>query len=144
MLHFCGLGYSRPEEPRGQTSDHFIDIENLIYEPLFVKYVKPAFSPVGLMIDFWDISVNPGDKKEIEIYVINDLDTPWKGVLKVTLKRDNLIFSDQSVEIEIAAYERVIKAFQIYMPLEKGNYKLEAEIKYNDEIVKSIRELSIE
>ncbi len=143
VLHFCGLGYSRPEEPRGQTSDHFIDIKNLVYEPLFVKYVKPAFSPVGLMINFWDIAVNPGLKKEIEIYAINDLDTPWNGILKVTLSKDNEVFSNQSRKIEIASLDRVITTFQIDIPRESGDYRLEAEIEYERESVKSIREFTI-
>ncbi len=51
VLHFCGLGYSRPD---GQTSDHFLDIERLTLEPNFATYVRDAFSPIGLMVDFWD------------------------------------------------------------------------------------------
>ena len=50
VMHFCGLGYSRPG---GQTSDNFIDIERPAFEPHFFRYVRDAFAPVGLMIDFW-------------------------------------------------------------------------------------------
>ncbi|MDR1817344.1 MAG: alpha/beta hydrolase fold domain-containing protein [Puniceicoccales bacterium] len=53
ILHFCGLGYSRTSKPRGQTSDHWQDIEQLKLEPNFAKFVKPAFAPVGLFIDYW-------------------------------------------------------------------------------------------
>jgi len=143
VLHFCGLGYSRPEEPRGQTSDHFIDIENLAYEPLFVKYMKPAFSPSVLMIDFWDISVNPGSKKEIDVYVINDPDNTWKGILKVTICKDDKVFLTQGREVQITARDRLITTFQVDMPMEIGNYRLEAEIDYQGESVKSIREFKV-
>lgn len=51
VLHFCGLGYSRPD---GQTSDNFVDLERLTLEPNFAKYVRDAFSPIGLMVDFWE------------------------------------------------------------------------------------------
>jgi beta-galactosidase len=48
VLHFCGLGYSRAgDKPRpegGATSDHFIDLENLTFEPNFEKYVRDAIS----------------------------------------------------------------------------------------------------
>ena len=51
VLHFCGLGYSRPD---GQTSDNFIDVKNLTYEPNFFQYVRDAFAPVGVAIDYWE------------------------------------------------------------------------------------------
>ncbi len=89
VLHFCGLGYSRPEEPRGQTSDHFIDIKNLIYEPQFVKYVRPSFAPVGLMIDFWEVKTKPGDERDITVYAINDLYEGWKGKLTFKIVNEN-------------------------------------------------------
>ncbi len=49
VMHFCGLAYSKPH---AVTSDHFLDIEKLTFEPLFQTYVGDAFAPVGLMIDF--------------------------------------------------------------------------------------------
>ncbi|MHC4740604.1 MAG: glycoside hydrolase family 2 TIM barrel-domain containing protein, partial [Planctomycetota bacterium] len=58
VLHFCGLTYSRPgDKPRpegGATSDHFVDLKKLKFEPNFEKYVRDAFAPVGVMVDFWD------------------------------------------------------------------------------------------
>ena len=51
VLHFCGLGYSRPgDKPRpegGATCDDFIDLEKLTFEPHFEEYVREAFNPVG-------------------------------------------------------------------------------------------------
>ena len=44
VLHFCALGYSRPD---GQTSDHWLDVEKLTWEPEFYNYVRDAFAPVG-------------------------------------------------------------------------------------------------
>jgi hypothetical protein len=55
VLHFCGLGYSCPGDqprPKGEaTSDHWIDLEQLTFEPTFQKCVRDAFSPMGLMLD---------------------------------------------------------------------------------------------
>ncbi|HKI88103.1 MAG TPA: hypothetical protein VKA38_03685, partial [Draconibacterium sp.] len=144
VLHFCGLGYSRSEEPRGQTSDNFINIRNLVYEPQFVKYVKPSFAPVGLMINFWDIKVNVGAEKEIEIYAINDLYDDWSGKLKIQiLKGDEAVLS-QTKEITIPALEREIIKTQVEFPSEKGDYQLVAEINLDGESVKSIRDFSVE
>ena len=62
-MHFCGLGYSRSSgKPRGQTSDNFIDLKNLVYEPYFYKYVKPVFNPVGLTVEFWEKSLKSNYK----------------------------------------------------------------------------------
>jgi len=143
VLHFCGLGYSRPEDPRGQTSDHFIDIKNLTYEPLFVEYVKPAFSPVGLMINFWNISVKAGTKENIEIYLINDLDSQWKGKLTLSLSYGEDIVSSLSKEIVIDPLDRLIVNFPVDFSTKKGDYKIIAEIEYNDEPIRSIREFKI-
>ena len=45
--------------------------------------------------------------------------------------------------MEITARDRLITAFQVDMPMEKGNYRLEAEIDYQGESVKSIREFKV-
>ena len=147
VLDFCGLGYSRPTEPRGITSDHFIDIKNLIYEPLYVKYVKPAFAPVGLMIDFWDRNLTSGGSGltiGIEVYAINDLEKSWSGPLTLTLRSDSGVISTQIKEIEIPAFGRVITTFPLDIRQGAGKYQLEAEINYQGEPVKSIREFTVE
>ena len=143
VLHFCGLGYSRPDEPRGQTSDHFTDIENLVYEPQFVEYVKPAFSPVGLMINFWDIAVNPGTEEDIEIYLINDLDSQWEGTLALTIAGKEGVISSFRKDIAIAPSDRTIINFPVDFPAEPGEYKLIAETEFRGESVKSMREVKI-
>lgn len=144
VMHFCGLGYSRPREPRGQTSDHFIDIKNLTYEPQFVKYVKPAFSPVGLMIHFWDKTIFPGAEKEIEVYVINDTGTDWQGKLTLQIQQEGQQVTGQEREITVQALEREIIKFEIIMPSETGNYQLTAKINFQNEPVISMREFIIE
>ena len=73
VLHFCGLGYSRPgDKPRpegGSTCDDFIDVENLVFEPLFEQYVREAFNPVGLMLDFWAEEVPAGSGRPLKVFV---------------------------------------------------------------------------
>ena len=90
VLHFCGLGYSRPGNvPRpegGATSDHFIDLEKLTFEPKFQQFVRDAFQPVGLMLNFWDDRQTCGTQRQIQVFVINDLDKDWHG--EVTLTTD--------------------------------------------------------
>jgi hypothetical protein len=143
VLHFCGLGYSRPEEPRGQTSDHFIDIENLTYEPNFVKFVKPAFSPVGLMINFWEKSIQASENHEFEIYLINDLETEWNGKLKLKLLHDENTVALIIEQVSVDAFGRIVKNIKIELPKKPADYKLVAEIENNGELLNSIREFRL-
>ncbi len=144
VLHFCGLGYSRPEEPRGQTSDHFIDIKNLTYEPEFVKYVKPAFAPVGLMVNFWEKKITGGKTSDIEIYAINDLPTTWSGTLTISLVKSSQSVVSNEHEISIEAYGSQIIQSSLIIPKETGNYQLIAKIELDGELIKSIRDIQVE
>ena len=143
ILHFCGLAYSRSEEPRGQTSDHFIDIKNLVYEPNFVEYVKPAFAPVGIMINCWDIKVNAGEKLEVEVLAINDIKNDWDGEITLSVQNSQDVVFSTSKTLIIPAYEKTAPRFMVEMPKEPGSYSLVAEINYNGEKVKSIREFEV-
>ena len=70
IMSFCALTYSHPNPPRGLTCDNFQDVKKLKYEPYFYQYVRPAFSPVGLMINFWDEKVIAGTELKIPVNII--------------------------------------------------------------------------
>jgi beta-galactosidase len=143
VLHFCGLGYSRTEEPRGQTSDHFIDIQNLVLEPNFVKYVRPAFSPVGLMIDKWDIIYKQGEEIIIPVIIINDTYGDWNDTLTLSLLQDEKAIVEKSTKLNVEKLGQVKYEFSIKIPSEKGKYKMVAELEYMNEPVKSIRDFEV-
>ena len=144
VLHFCGLGYSRPNKPRGQTSDHFLDVGKLIYEPMFKKYVRDSFAPVGLMINYWNSKVTNGVNEKIQVYVINDLANAWKGDVQFRVERDGKVLRKKSVPCAIAGYGREILSFDTVIPKEKGKYKLVAELKgAGGETVTSFRDVEV-
>ena len=76
VMHFCGLGYSRPD---GETSDHFRNVETLTLDPEFESRLRDAFAPVGLMLDFWDDKRAAGKPCDFPVAVVNDLDRDWSG-----------------------------------------------------------------
>ena len=143
VMHFCGLGYSRPEKPRGQTSDHFIDLKNLTYEPNFYNYVKPAFSPVGLMIEFWERSVKPGESINIKLRLINDTYERFDGVVELRVMSGDKGVSVGSCKTTVDPLGIQILEIPVRFPSENGKYRLEAMILYKGETVKSIREITI-
>ncbi len=123
VLHFCGLGYSRPD---GQTSDNFLDIEKLNLEPSFQKYVGDAFSPVGLMVDFWDDDPPAGKTRQLPVVVINDLYAEWQGSVRLRLLRDDHAVADESQPCRVAGLGTRTLTFAVKIPAEPGRYRLVA------------------
>lgn len=148
VLHFCGLGYSRAgDKPRpegGATSDHFIDLEELTFEPNFERYVRDAFSPVGLMIDFWEEELAGGSQRQLKVFVINDLYRTWKGSVRLTLKRGDKTVGEQANNCEVGSLDREILTFEQRFPPEEGDYQLVAELTTPEgNTVRSMRDFKI-
>ena len=148
VLHFCGLAYSRPgDKPRpegGATSDHFIDLEKLAFEPNFEKYVRDAFSPVGLMVDFWDEQVAPGAEREVKVFVINDLYENFKGTVEMRIVRGRKVVSKQSKPCTVGGLGREILTFEQKFPAETGQCRLVARLVSNDgKSVHSLRDFKV-
>ncbi len=140
VLHFCGLGYSRPEPPRGQTSDNFTDIQNLVFEPSFYKYVKPAFAPTGIMIDFWEKSILPNQQITVPVHIVNDTQQKLESAMSLTLYRDTEMIDQKSVDFILDGASKTVLETTFQIPDISGTLKLLASIVYKDEIISSIRE----
>jgi hypothetical protein len=148
VLHFCGLGYSRAgDKPRpegGATSDHFIDLEKLIFEPNFEKYVRDAFSPVGLMIDFWAEQLDAGSQHNFEIVLINDLHKLFKGPIRLTIEREGKTIVEKVTDCQIDALDRSVLTIDLKIPNEDGKYQLIAELTKPDGTrIRSLRDFRV-
>ena len=148
VLHFCGLGYSRAgDKPRpqgGATSDHFIDLENLTFEPNFERYVRDAFSPIGLMIDFWAEQLEAGSQQKFDIVLINDLPMPYKGPVRLVIERDGKTVAEKSKNCQIDGFGRIVLPFDMDIPKEEGQYQLVAELTLRDSSkIRSLRDLKV-
>ena len=141
VLHFCGLGYSRPD---GQTSDDFLDIEKLNFEPEFKKYVGDAFSPVGLMIDEWAEELPAGKERQVPVVVINDLYEGWAGQVRLRVLREGTVVVEKSQGCEIPPLGEKKLSFACAIPAEAGKYQLEAAlVKEGAEPVRSLRDFEV-
>jgi hypothetical protein len=147
VLHFCGLGYSRAgDKPRpegGATSDHFLDIETLEYEPNFEKYVKDAFSPVGLCINKWDEQFSPGAEIQVPVIVINDLYKDWKGNVHLRILRGGNIISEQTKNCAVTNLGQETLSFNVVVPNEQGKYQLAAKLITEGMPVHSLRDFNV-
>ncbi len=148
VLHFCGLGYSRAgDKPRpegGATSDHFIDLEKLTFEPNFERYVRDAFAPVGIMLDYWGQDVAAGEKHEFKVVVINDLPQVWEGSVRLRILKGNDVVAGQENPLLVEPLGKKSFSFEQTVPSEPGPYLLTAElITPGQEPVRSVRDLTV-
>ena len=147
VLHFCGLGYSRPgDKPRpegGATCDDFIDLKNLVFEPLFEQYVRDSFAPVGLMIDAWAEKYPPGPH-EFPVVVINDLYETWKGTLRFRLLRDGTAVAEKTQPCQVSALGTQKLKFAIDIPVQPARYQVEAAlVSPGTQPVRSLRDFEV-
>lgn len=132
VMHFCGLGYSRPggiERPvAGATSDHFIDVEHLQLEPYFERYVRDAFAPVGIMVDFWEDTVPAGETRTVTVSVINDLPEDWSGLVRLRLSRNGRYIQEETTACTVPGLGKHTTRFSIQFPQEAGEVELTGEL----------------
>ena len=102
VMHFTALGYSRAS---GQTSDHWLDVARLKWEPEFFKYVRDAFSPVAVMIDDWAGVYPAGKTHDFSVVVLNDEPRAWAGKLKFMLLRDGRTLQEQTFKARLGRWE---------------------------------------
>ena len=150
VLHFCVLGYSRPgDKPRpegGATSDHWLNVKGLKLEPLFERYLRDAFNPLGVMLDFWDESIPAGGPaRPLRVFLVNDLDQPWSGPLRLVLRRGSKRVATQSLEARVDGLGRDVFTMLQEFPAEAGHYTLVAELRDSrGRLVRSEREFDVQ
>ncbi len=145
VLHFCGLGYSRPgDQPRpegGATSDDFIDLDTLQFEPLFQKYVSMSFNPVGIMLDYWQAEVPSGHHATVNVAVINDRQQPWQGQVRLLLQGQEKPAVETTCEV--APLGREVVTLPLDAPSTPGKYTLIAELTDGDQKIQSLRDIQV-
>jgi hypothetical protein len=139
VLHFTTLAYSRKD---GQTSDHFRDVGNVLYDDEFMKYMPDAFSPVGLMLDEWGDEIETGISHDFKIMVINDLEPEWEGKVWVRIFDKDRIISERSADINIPSFGQDSVRISLMTPVSPGTYTVIAFLERDkDKPVRSYREI---
>ncbi|KPL13977.1 MAG: hypothetical protein AMS26_12445 [Bacteroides sp. SM23_62] len=143
VMHFCGLSYSRSDHPVGFTSDNFIDIKNLEFEPHFYRYVKPAFNPVGLMVEMWDNQMVPGAVINVPVHLINDRYDDWNDSLSLYILGKEGRMAEKRILCNLNMLDRKLYTLELEFPVAKGEYELIAEIRDRENSIRSIRGFKI-
>jgi len=128
VLHFCGLGYSRP---KGATSDNFIDLDELVFEPNFKRYMRDAFSPVGVAIEAWPEEISSSllpEETEFDVTVINDVPKEWRGTVRFSLLNGQESQLEIDRQVTVPASETLGVSFKAAYPVSIGSYAFVAEL----------------
>lgn len=141
LLHFCALGYSRPD---GQTSDHWADVEALTWDPEFATYVRDAFAPVGVMLDFWAEYLHAGQRREVPVVVTNDLDSEVRARVRFRLLRGRDTLQESESACDVPAVGSKTVTFPLDTPSANGAYQLEVTLtREGVPPVRSLRDFAI-
>jgi len=143
VMHFTTLGYSRPD---GQTCDHWTQggVASLQWEPEFYRYVRDAFAPVGIMIDYWNDKPQAGTAMHLPVVLINDLYKPWAGPVTLRVKRGGRTLVEAGQDARISPLGTTNIDFNITWPEQTGACVLEAELRGADgDPVHCVRDLTI-
>jgi hypothetical protein len=146
VLHYAALNCSRNEEPRGSTSDNFIDVKNLIYEPSFIKYALPAFCPAGIMIKYFETSLPVNETITVPVSIINDTYQTYTSEMKLYFREngDNSKNGNELImPVEVRMNGKQIYECKIITPSKAGKYDLIAEIMYDGKPIRSYRQIEL-
>lgn len=125
ILHFCALGYSRPD---GQTSDEWADVEKLTWDPDFYTYVRDAFAPVGLMLDVWADELPAGKSQEFPVIIFNDLEKPWKGDVQFRLLKSGKTIFEKLIPAKVAGFGTTRLTITAGVPDQAADYQAEVTL----------------
>ncbi len=86
VLHFV---YLTSCYPGAYTCDHFRNVQKLELEPHFADYVREAFKPLGVYINFWQPSLKAGSSHRFIAMMVNDDYENAGGKLVLSLERED-------------------------------------------------------
>ncbi|MBS1828735.1 MAG: hypothetical protein JST93_25760 [Acidobacteria bacterium] len=94
VLHFTWLTCSYPGV---KTGDHWRDVETLELEPHFAEWMKEAFRPLGVYINFWGQRLHAGEQRSYSVMMVNDDPVARKGKLTLSFRGGE----SRMVEVEL-------------------------------------------
>ena len=119
VLHFCALGYSRPD---GQTSDHWQDCEHADVGArilsLRARRLRTRRPDGGFCSDQVVASTTP---TQIPVVVINDLERPWSGPVTLRIRREGQLHAELTQECHLDSFGQAVLNFAVTWPSEPGD-----------------------
>lgn len=125
VIHFAYLSYS---VPYSNSSGNFSDIDNLILEPHFEDYMKEAFKPLGIYINFWQPSLNAHTDRRFAVMMVNDADETASGRLVLSLNSESgTTLAKREIGFSVPALGQETYIIDLGIPAAIGECLLKAE-----------------
>jgi hypothetical protein len=98
-------------------------------EPHFEDYLREAFKPLGVYLDFWQPALVAGVKRSYKVTLVNDLPTPLRGRLTLAWQavRGGKVLSQALQAFEVPAAGRSNCELELAAPAAEGQYQLTAK-----------------
>ena len=124
ILHFVYLTFCYPN---AYTCDNFQDIPSLTLHPSFVKYVREAFKPVGVYINFWQPKLAAESKRTYTVMTVNDYPEAVSGTLSLAFTSDDGAATTRAEQpYAIPGLGQQTYQFDLQTPRAEGKYVLVA------------------
>jgi hypothetical protein len=124
ILYFTFLTASFPG---AFTADNFRNVETLELEPHFLEYMKEAFKPLGVYLNYWQPVAAAGTEQSFKIMVINDDRDGASGKVSLVLESaegEEVARREEPMYISPNGQRTFVLSLRI--PAAKGAYVLKA------------------
>ncbi len=122
------LAYLDADLPHSVTCDNFRDPEKLEWQPHYEEYVKEAFKPLGVYINFWKAKLPSGHQEKFQVMMVNDEYDTAQGnlILAFTPAGGGPALEHAEVEFEIPPLGQMTYELTCPSPAQAGAYVLSA------------------
>ena len=122
------LAYLDADLPHSVTCDNFSNPETLELQPHYEEYVKEAFKPLGVYINFWKPKLAAGHAQRIEVMIANDEYETARGqlVLAFSTTGSDTAVSQAKLDYEIPPLGQMTYVFKLESPSTPDAYVLSA------------------
>lgn len=124
VLHFTHLTSSYDG---AYTSDHWADVVNLKLERHFEEWMREAFRPLGVYVNFWQPKAAAGAERRFAVMAINDLYAAAMGELRLSVEdAKGNIAAQTSVAFEVPGLGQQTYLLDLKLPSQPGEYWIRA------------------
>jgi len=124
ILHFV---YLMSSFPGVFTADHFQDVETLTLEPHFADYMGEAMKPLGVYVNFFQPTLEPGETRSYRVMMVNDAYEEETGELSLALQAsDGREVARAAVPFTLAPLGAMTRDLELTVPEAAGTYLLRA------------------
>ncbi len=124
VLHFV---YLTGCYPGAYTCDNFQDPVTLTLDPHFADYMREAFKPLGVYIDFWRPTLTAGEQHQFIVMMVNDESEASSGKLALSIEDERgHSVARTEVPFTVAGLGQQTFFLNLDVPAAQGNFLLKA------------------